>query len=95
MNSFITDTIIRFSRIVISAGLVALADGLLNVDLTLGLKGAAGALGVVVITAVIHAATEFARTFFGSQVPVTSKSKAKLAGALRARAKTVWDYLPI
>lgn len=93
MNSFITDTIIRFARIVISAGLVALADGLLNVDLTLGLKGAAGALGVVVITAVIHAATEFARSFFGSQVPVTSK--VKLAGALRARAKTVWDYLPI
>jgi hypothetical protein len=94
MSPLLTDAIIRFVRIVIAAALVALGAAVLNVDLTLGLHGVGQFFLEAVATAVIHAATEFARTYFGTQLPVTPSGKPK-AGALRVRVKTKWDWLPI
>lgn len=91
-NPILTDAIIRLGRLIIAAVLVALGAAVLNVDLTLGVKGVFDYAVQVAWVAVIHTVTEFLRTYFGSQAAATAKPRA---GALRARAKTAWDYLPI
>lgn len=92
MTPVITDAIIRLGRLLVAAVLVALGAGVLNVDLTLGLHGVLTYLAQIAWVAVVHTVTEFLRTYFGQQAIVTTTNRA---GALRARAKTWLDYLPV